>query len=71
MNQLVSSLKIIVLCDRYNKGEKIVKELDLSLIWNLLNKYNQKHLESFLSVQANSFLFVHFFLSAGLKESNM
>lgn len=32
LNGLVHSLKIIVLCDRYNKGERIVENLDLTLI---------------------------------------
>lgn len=58
-------MKIIVLCDRYNKGERIVASLDLNLIRNLLNKYNQKHLEAFLLEQPNALLFAHFFLIAG------
>ena len=37
---ITHSMKIIVLCDWYNKGEWIVQALDLNLIWNLLNKYN-------------------------------
>lgn len=62
---LVHSMKVIVLCDRYNKGEWIVQALDLTLIRNLLNKYNQKHLEAFLLEQPNALLFAHFFLIAG------
>lgn len=69
VEDLIQALKVIVLCDWYNKGERIVLELDLNLIRNLLNKYNQKHLENFLNNSANAFLFVHFFLCQGFRES--
>lgn len=62
-------LKIIILCDRYNKGEPVLRALDFSLIRNVLNKYNTKNLTAFLSVMANSFLFIHFCLVFGLESA--
>ncbi len=55
-------LKIIILCDRYNKGEPAVRSLDFTLIRNILNRYNTKNLTAFLSIMANSFLFVAFYI---------
>ena len=70
--QIVSlneSLKVVILCDRYNKGEAVVAQLDLSLIRNVLNRYNTENMNSFLSIMANSFLFVHFYLVSGRESS--
>jgi len=71
LNQVYHSLKIIILCDRYNKGEYVLKNLDFTLIRNVLNRYNTKNLTAFLSIAANSFLFIHFYNQFGDKSSKL
>ena len=69
LSQVYESLKIIILCDRYNKNEPALRNLDFTLIRNVLNRYNTKNLTSFLSIPANSYLFIHFFLKFGETSS--
>ena len=59
--QLVSALETIILCDRYNKKEKVIEGLDFDEIRNLLNKYNTKNLKEFFKNTAHAFLFAHYF----------
>ena len=63
------NLAVVILCDRYNKPEPVVKEFDFTLIRNVLNKYNTKNLTSFMRPLGNAFLYAHFFLSKGLALS--
>lgn len=64
--QLVDSLEKIILCDRYNKNEKVTEGLDFDEVRNLLNKYNSKNLNSFFETSAHAFLYAHYYrLSAG------
>ena len=65
MNGIHESMKTLILCDRYNKGESIVKGLDFDPIRNVLNKYNTKNLNIFMSNVSNSFLYLHFFKKSG------
>ena len=62
-------MKLIILCDRYNKDEPIIKELDFTIIRNVLNKYNSKNLSIFLNQGANAFLFINFFKMGALATS--
>ena len=62
---IISSLKMVILCDRYNKDEPIIKSLDFTVIRNVLNKYNSKNLGIFLSEGANAYLFINFFMRGG------
>lgn len=67
---LQESLQTIVLCDRFNKNEKATKGLDFTLVRNLLNTYNQKHLQAYLEVKANCFLTAFYLRKAcGVKSS--
>lgn len=59
--QLVTALETIILCDRYNKNEKVTEGLDFDEIRNLLNKYNSKNLKEFFQNIAHSFLFSHYY----------
>lgn len=59
--QLVVALETIILCDRYNKNEKVTEGLDFDEIRNLLNKYNSKNLKEFFQNIAHSFLFSHYY----------
>jgi hypothetical protein len=66
VEQLVGALETIILCDRYNKDEKVTDGLNFDEIRNLLNKYNSKNLNSFFQTCSHAFLYSHYFrLSAG------
>ena len=58
---MVLALETIILCDRYNKNEKVIEGLNFDQIRNLLNKYNSKNLKEFFSNIAHAFLFSHYF----------
>ena len=67
--QLRDALKTIILCDRYNKKEKISEGLNFEIFRKVLHKYNTRNLNEYLSVPSNSFLYTHFFLIYGKKSS--
>lgn len=58
--KLEKSLKIIILCDRYNKGEPIISGLDFTVLRNVLNKFNSRNLINFFSSDSYAFLFNHY-----------
>ena len=58
---MVLALETIILCDRYNKNEKVTEGLNFDQIRNLLNKYNSKNLKEFFRNIAHAFLFSHYF----------
>lgn len=58
---MVLALETIILCDRYNKNEKVTEGLDFDQIRNLLNKYNSKNLKEFFKNIGHAFLFSHYF----------
>lgn len=59
------TLKVVILCDRYNKQESIIEGLDFTVLRNVLNKFNTRNLLNFLSQESNAFLFVHYFEAEG------
>lgn len=59
--QMIVSLETIILCDRYNKNERITDGLNFDEIRNLLNKYNSKNLKDFFANISHAFLFSHYF----------
>ena len=61
-------MKTLILCDRYNKGEAIVAGLKFDDIRNVLNKYNTKNLNVYMSNIANSFLYLHFYMKYAYKS---
>mmetsp|Transcript_14111 Transcript_14111/g.15788 ORF Transcript_14111/g.15788 Transcript_14111/m.15788 type:complete len:234 (+) Transcript_14111:1701-2402(+) len=58
---MVLALETIILCDRYNKNERVTEGLNFDQIRNLLNKYNSKNLKEFFKNIAHAFLFSHYF----------
>mmetsp|Transcript_59 Transcript_59/g.53 ORF Transcript_59/g.53 Transcript_59/m.53 type:complete len:163 (+) Transcript_59:1901-2389(+) len=60
-DEMVLALETIILCDRYNKNEKVTEGLDFDQIRNLLNKYNSKNLKEFFKNICHAFLFSHYF----------
>jgi len=65
MFQMVTCLKRIILSDRYNKCERVTKDLDFTTTRNLFNKYCTRSLNEFISISSNSILFIHFYLKQG------
>ena len=47
VENILEALETIILCDRYNKSEKVTEGLNFDEIRNLLNKYNSKNLKEF------------------------
>jgi len=62
---LLESLKRIVLSDRSNKREPMIKGVDFTVVRNLFGKYTQKNMKLFMMDAANSFLYTHFYLIYG------
>lgn len=62
---LIHSLKIIVLSDRSNKKEPMIEGLDFSTFKNLWAKYTQKNMKLFMQESSNSFIYTHFYLING------
>lgn len=60
-DEMVLALETIILCDRYNKNEKVTEGLDFVQIRNLLNKYNAKNLKEFFKNICHAFLFSHYY----------
>ena len=70
-DNLINALQVIILCDSYNKNERVTDGMDFDEIRNLLNKYNSKNLNSFFKTHAHSFLYSHYFrLSAANDVTN-
>lgn len=59
-DQLLVALQTIILCDRYNKNEKVTEGLDFDEIRSLLNKYNSKNLKDFFKNPCHAFLYAHY-----------
>lgn len=67
---ILHALETIILCDRYNKNEKVTEGLDFDEIRNLLNKYNSKNLKEFFKNLSHALLFSHYYkLSSKLDVS--
>lgn len=66
--QLVVSLQTIILCDRYNKNEKVTEGLDFDEIRNLLNKYNSKNLKEFFMNHSHAFLYAHYYRMSSAED---
>lgn len=66
--QLVEALETIILCDRYNKDEKVTVGLNFDEIRNLLNKYNSKNLNHFFKTCSHAFLYAHYFKLSAAKD---
>lgn len=60
-DDIALALETIILCDRYNKNEKVTEGLDFDEIRNLLNKYNSKNLKDFFKNTAHAFLYSHYY----------
>lgn len=58
---ILHALETIILCDRYNKNEKVTEGLDFDEIRNLLNKYNSKNLKEFFKNLSHALLFSHYY----------
>mmetsp|Transcript_3946 Transcript_3946/g.3703 ORF Transcript_3946/g.3703 Transcript_3946/m.3703 type:complete len:125 (-) Transcript_3946:35-409(-) len=67
--QLERSLKIIILCDRYNKKEDIITGLDFTVLRNVLNKFNTRNLINFYSEGSFAFLFMHYYENFSEKDA--
>lgn len=66
--QLLVSLQTIILCDRYNKNEKVTEGLEFDEIRNLLNKYNSKNLKEFFENHSHAFLYAHYYRMSSAED---
>lgn len=62
---LLESLKRIILSDRSNKKEPMIKGIDFTVVRNLFGKYTQKNMKMFMRDSSNSFIYTHFYLING------
>mmetsp|Transcript_39266 Transcript_39266/g.45038 ORF Transcript_39266/g.45038 Transcript_39266/m.45038 type:complete len:127 (-) Transcript_39266:25-405(-) len=67
--QLRDALKVIILCERYNKKERISEGLNFTPLRNVLHKYNTRNLSEFISEIPNAYLYTHFYLKNGKQAS--
>lgn len=61
IERLISPVKTIVLCDRYNKEEKVIEGLDFTIFWNVLQKFTNVSRDDFLSQDGNAYLYMYFY----------
>lgn len=68
--QLEESLRTLILCDRYNKKEPIIANLDFEVVRNALNKFNTRNLLNLFSEKSYALLFVHYFEKYGENDAH-